>query len=64
MVAVVSSNPTGGNFFYFLKPSMSILYRNVRFVLKMKNPRVHNFDIQLSIFISMRGLEEITKNSN
>ena len=39
MVAVVSSNPPGGNiFFYFLKPSMSILYRNVRFVLKTKNP--------------------------
>ena len=39
MVAVVSSNPTGGSFiFYFLKPSMSILYRNIRFVLKTKNP--------------------------
>ena len=38
MVAVVSSNPTGRNFFfYFLKPSMSILYRSVRYVLKTKN---------------------------
>ena len=41
MVAVVSSNPIGGNFIFcwnFSNPSMSILYRNVRFVLKTKNP--------------------------
>ena len=39
MVAVVSSNPTEpAFFFYFLKLLMLILYRNVRFVLKMKNP--------------------------
>ena len=40
MVTVVSSNPTGGHFtfFYFLKSSVSILYRNVRVVLKTKNP--------------------------
>ena len=37
MVAVVSSNPAGGKFFFFLKSLMLILYRNVRFVLKMKN---------------------------
>ena len=38
MVAVVSSNHTGGKFFfYFLKPLMSILYRNVRFGMKTKN---------------------------
>ena len=41
MVAVVHLNPTGGSFIFhwnFLKPPMSILYTNVRFVLKMKNP--------------------------
>ena len=43
MAAVVSSNPTGSSFFfYFLKPSMSIVYRNVRFVLKTKNPNQIN----------------------
>ena len=36
-VGVVSSNPTGGN---FLKPSMSLLYRNIRYVLKTKDPTV------------------------
>ena len=34
MVAVVSSNPG----ILFFKPSVSIMYRNVRFVLKTKNP--------------------------
>ena len=39
-VGVVSSNPTGGILFLLkcLKPSMSLLYRNVRYVLKTKNP--------------------------
>ena len=39
-VGVVSSNPTGGNFIFLwtiFKPSMSILYRNARYVLKAKN---------------------------
>ena len=37
----MSSNPTSGNFIFyqkFLKPLMSIFYRNVRYVLKTKNP--------------------------
>ena len=39
-VGVVSSIPTGGNFIFcsnFLKHSMSVLYRNARYVLKTKN---------------------------
>ena len=40
MVTDVSSNPIGGNFILcwnFSNTSMSILYRNLRFVLRMKN---------------------------
>ena len=55
MLSVVSSNPTGDNFiFYFLKTSVSILYRNVKFVLITKNPIVEVLlnKITLSICIN------------
>ena len=58
MVAVLSSNPTGGNFFYFLKPLVSFLYRNVRFVLKTKNPSVTSLWLSLTPMVPSLKFQE------
>ena len=65
MVAVVSSNPIGVNFiccWNFSSPWMSILYRNVRFVLKIKTPTetkasaVRNYHCQSEIKFALHVL--------
>ena len=59
MVAVVSSNPTGGNYIFcwnFSKTSVSILYRNARFVLNTKTPTLQATSQQHDpVFAETRG---------
>ena len=56
MVGVVSPIPPETIlFFYFLKPSVSILYRNVRFVLKLKTPIGGNLLTQNAITTPSKG---------
>ena len=55
MVSVVSSNPTGGNFF-FKDTSLLILYkndRNVRFVLFTKTSTVYRDRFRLKLIFNV-----------